>query len=218
MREAGSGPGVRGWGGRVWGEGGAQAGEQFVADAGAFAEVGVSDRTKWVTPRSAYFRRASATSTSEPTSQVAAAPPPPTLAGAACSCRRGPRPARPDRAVVAGPPPCRTARCRTRRRSPQAPSWARPRRRHLGHSRPRVPPRLSAGLTDHGGDPQPELQRRVSPADRAGQRPQPLDPGADVVARLAQEQLHVGLGRGDPLRLRGGAAEVQLRMSAAGAP
>ncbi len=43
---------------------------------------GVSESTKWVTPRSWYFRSAWATSSAEPTSQVVPAPPPPYLPGA----------------------------------------------------------------------------------------------------------------------------------------
>lgn len=87
-------------------------------------------------------------------------------------------------------------------------------RRHFGHLRLGIVPGFLGRVADQRGDPQPELQRRVRPAEGLGQRLEPLDPLGDAVQRLAPEELRIGLGGRDLLRRSRGAAEVEARVAA----
>ena len=87
---------------------------------------------------------------------------------------------------------------------------------HLGDLGLGVAPGFLGRVADQGGDPQPELQRRVRPGRATAQALQPVDPLGDAVQRLAPEQLDVGLGRRDSLGRRRGAAEVEPRVPAVG--
>ena len=87
-------------------------------------------------------------------------------------------------------------------------------RGHLRHLRLGVAPGFLGRVADQRGDAQPELQRRVRPAERLGERPEPADPLGDAVQRLAPEQLHIGLGSRDLLGRGRRAAEVQARVPA----
>jgi hypothetical protein len=86
--------------------------------------------------------------------------------------------------------------------------------RHLGNLPLGVAPGLLSAVTDQRGDPQPELQRRVGPAERLGQRLEPVNPFGDAAQRLAPEELDVGLGSRNLLGRGRGTPEVQPRVPA----
>ena len=119
----------------------------------------MSESTKWVIPRSWYLRSDEATSSAEPTSQVVPAPPPPNLPGRRVEVVVEHLAAR---GQVEQPLLTDGLEAGVGALEGVLPSG------HLGDLLLRVGPGLLGGVADEGGDPQPELERRVLAAELLG--------------------------------------------------
>lgn len=86
--------------------------------------------------------------------------------------------------------------------------------RHLGHLGFRIRPGLLRRIANKGGDPQAEFQWRQVAIKCFAKRLQPIDALSQAIQRFAPEELHVGLGRGDPFGSLGGTSEIEPGMAA----